>query len=71
MLIQLLQAYEKQKKIDAFEARTTLNILMLYYVIKACKGKPKRIVWSDIIKYLYSEQSMSSSEVFNLCYLED
>ena len=71
MLTQILQAYEKQKKIDAFEAQTTLTVLMLYYVIKACKEKPKRIMWSDIIKYLYSEQSMNSSEVFKLCYLED
>lgn len=71
ILSQVLQAFEKQRKINALEIQTTLNVLMLYYVVTACKEKPKRITWSDIIKYLYSEQGIASSEVFSLCYLED
>lgn len=48
---------------------SALLSLMIYVIFSACKTKPKRFTWSDIINQLYEESSMFDQGVFELCYL--
>ncbi len=52
-----------------FDAMSALLSLMIYVVFSACKTKPKRFTWSDIINQLYGESNLFDQEVFDLCYV--